>query len=612
MKQLYSTLVWLLFFTLFLTSCRLLDRKSDPSAELEGEILIWHTWDGVQQAVLEELFDNFSELFPGVTIVGERFAPDNLQAAFKEQAVLGLGPDILIASADWAQDLHQQGLVKDIQSADLATDEFLANALGVLQNEDDLFGLPFTLNTFALYYNRSLLNPQRSQSESDAELAQLVQAQQAEITNTATLQTLDNLLTQFASERSEPLQPPANLEELLQQANAGHKVAMRSDFYGAFWGIQAFGGQLFDAENRVILNQGGFANWLSWLKRAGDNPNVILNRRSRTSTDLFINGDVTYYVGLTTDFPILQEALGAENVGVARLPGRQNKPAGPLLEVEAIMFSRAATDTSYAISLRLAQYLTSNEQQKELALLAGKLPTNNQVRIDPRVSPVMAEFIAQGRTAVPIRLENRTIMSDILKLGNDFYALVLDGEIGVVEAANSLTQQVNDTFGLETLVASALDACDVTGTVALWHSWSGKKEEALIATRDAFIKGCPEANILLVKLEQTELFDRLSSDGESRKPPALILGVNQWIIDLASQGIIRDIDAQIDPDFLQRYAPVVERAARFNTRVYGIPVNLDVAALYYNTRMVEDPPAVLDDVLTFATPDTPFAMPLGF
>ena len=41
--------------------------------------------------------------------------------------------------------------------------------------------------------------------------------------------------------------------------------------------VQAFGGRLFGEEYRVILDRGGFANWLAWLKDARDTPGMILD-----------------------------------------------------------------------------------------------------------------------------------------------------------------------------------------------------------------------------------------------------------------------------------------------------------------------------------------------
>lgn len=106
----------------------------------------------------------------------------------------------------------------------------------------------------------------------------------------------------------------------------------------------------------MVLNQGGLANWLGWLKKAQNNSNVILSRNQGELEQLFTTGKATYYIGNTDDFVTLQEALGAEVLGMIRLPGRRDKQAGPFLSVEAIMFNRNSTRRATNLAVQLAQY----------------------------------------------------------------------------------------------------------------------------------------------------------------------------------------------------------------------------------------------------------------
>ncbi len=602
----------IIIVVLFLVACNA--DNHDVSSEISGQVLIWHTWEGNEEVVLNKILNNFTELYPDVTIVAESFPAEELEEAFVNNAKLGLGPDVVIAPSDWVKRLSQNGLIVDIQAQNVETDEYLTGALSTLQNEDSLLGIPLSLNTFALFYNKNLLNSKVAADSATATLLELVQEQKQIITDTERLQALDNLLVQIetSSELTETIEPASDLESLLQQAKLGQKVAMPSDFYGAFWGIQAFGGQLFDDEGRLILNQGGFANWLGWLKQAQANPNIFLNRRTDTLRDLFTSGSATYYIGDSRELQMLQEAMGTDVVGVVRLPGQQNKSAGPFLKVDAMMFSKASAADTRAASLRLAEYLTSAEQQQELALLAGRLPINKRVTIDPRISPIVAELIAQSRTAVPIPLEDLEKFGDVTTFGDDYYAQVLDGETTVVEAANLLTKQVNDKFNIDTQVTNIVADCDLGGSIDVWHPWVEVEEEVLTQITNKFMLRCPEANVNLRYINGAELLDQYLKAVNSEEQPDLILGNNQWIADLASAELIRNVEEDIDGEFLQRYRAVVEQSARYQEGLYGIPINMDLMALYYNKTLVEDPPVVLDDVLTLASADTPFAIPLGF
>jgi maltose-binding protein MalE len=606
-------LVALVVLPMLLTSCLNSSGNNKNQNDLKGQILVWHSWQGGEREDLDKLLGNFTNLYPNVKIVEESFSLDEIENRFETQVVSGYGPDILIVPGDWAKRLADKGMIRDIGSQEVDIEPYLTSAINVLKDGDHLYGLPLSLNTYALYYNKMLLAPNVDNSNGET-FVELIQQQQETITDTEALDVLNNLLTQVEStgSSSEPLEPAKTLDDLSQQANAGQKVAMPSDFYGAFWGVSAFGGQLFDEENRIILNQGGFANWLGWLKQAQDNPNIILNRKKSILSDLFTTGKVTYYIGNSNELPVLQEALGEDMVGVVRLPARQNKTAGPFLEVEGLVFSQASTEKSLQIALRLGQYLTNAEQQLQLALDVGKIPTNKRVKIDPRVSPIVAEFVAQSKTAIPINLQNIDKVNDVRSTGNTIYGSVLDGEISIGEAANSLTQQVNEKYGLETLKTNLLKDCNVTGKIVLWHTWQEAEQEALTQISNSFMAGCPETSISVERVDPTEFHTRYVEAKKAGNGPDIFINSNRQLASLANEGLVQNIAELLDPDFLQRFTPAVEESTLYQGNSHGLPISMNTMVLYYNTSIVKDPPVVIDELLTIATPETQIAIPTGF
>ncbi len=579
--------------------------------DIAGRVLIWHTFNPQEEAVFDAMLENFAELHPDVRLTDERFTLEELETVFPEQAGSGLGPDIVILPASHINVLAADGLIRDISDAigengTLDETRFLTNALDMVRDGERIFGVPLSLSTFGLYYNKTLLGAADASAE---EAAALITAQREQITDTAAIDAFNAVLTNF---ENAAIPPASDLEQLLRQANAGQRVAMPSNFYDAFWGVQAFGGELLDEEGRVILNQGGFANWLGWLKRAQENPNIILNRNSDTLFDLFVEGNASYYLGSSEALPALQEAMGEASVGVVRLPGIQNRAAGPFLEVNAMMFSQASATASRSAALRLAQFLTNAEQQTEFALSAGRLPVNQNVEIDPRIAPLTAEFVAQARTSVPITLANRDRIENIITLGNSVYGQVLGGETTVVAAANMLTEQVNDQFGLDTFASSVTDDCDLSGSIKVWHPYTESAETVLTQIQQTFLQACPNTFIQLEAFERTELIDLYEAALAHDDAPDMLLVTNRDITRLAASELIAPLDNALDADFLQRYALGLETTARFDGSLYGVPVALNSMALYYDTELVSDPPVVLDDILTMAADGLRFGIPIGF
>lgn len=107
----------------------------------------------------------------------------------------------------------------------------------------------------------------------------------------------------------------------------------------------------------MILDQGGFANWLGWLKNAQSTPGMIrrhagvARRDDVTLRNLFVNGEAAYYIGTPDVLLSLQELLGEETVGVVPLPAGPTAPAGPLLDVDAIMFNHASSSNQTKLAL---------------------------------------------------------------------------------------------------------------------------------------------------------------------------------------------------------------------------------------------------------------------
>ena len=362
----------------------------------------------------------------------------------------------------------------------------------------------------------------------------------------------------------------------------------------------------------MVLNQGGLANWLGWLTKAQNNSNIILNRNQDELRSLFTTGKATYYIGNTDELVALQEALGPDVVGVKRLPGRRDKQAGPFLSVEAIMFNRNSTRGSTQRALQLAQFLTNTEHQRQLVLSASKLPANSKVNIDARIEPIVAEFIAQSKTAVSVSLEEIHKFKDLVDRGDQLYGQVLGGEVSVGEAATMLTSEINEQYGLDTVIANRLENCEVTGNVTLWNTWTDASRDALLEIQNRFTNACSNTSLTIVDVDSVELYKRYVKAFETKEAPNLFIGNNELMRRLANEERLLKLTNSLDPEFLQQLIPTVEQSVLFEGDVVGIPVTLNSMALYINSEVVPDPPVSLDDVLVLASPDTQVAIPIGF
>ena len=488
-------LVLLILGVVLLPSCR---AAEEPA--LKGRILFWHDWGDGDTTVLDELIDGFNALNPEVRVVTVAVPSGTLRQRYEETASLGLGPDLLILSDADMRPLVDANLLRPIADEAINADKFLSTALDSLRYQDSLYGLPLSLRPVALYYNAEQVT-----------------------------------------------EPARTLEALLQQARNGQALALNAQFVTSLWGLKAFGGSLFDAEGQVVLNQGGYTNWLNWLKTAQEIPGIILDRNDETLQNLFISGRVTYYVGGPQALPSLREQMGAAQVRAAPLPSGPNGTSGPLLHVEAILFNQSSSNHQGELALALAEYLTNAEQNARLMRETDRIPANQLVRIDQQAFPVIAGFAAQARTAVAV--PQLPQMGALVAAGEDMLRSVLTGLVDVNEAALELAQTVNNQFELSSPpVGAILAECDAAGSLTVWHTWRGAAAAALTRVATDFTEQCEDASIQLQQFSPDNLLQQLYENESDEIGPDLILGPSDWTQGLANAGLIIPLSGRIDAD----------------------------------------------------------------
>lgn len=556
---------FLLFKILIMLLCSLLlvacnfDADNSNNNQLSGRILLWHGFNEEESVVLHSILDQFGSIYADIQVVSAAVPEEEFLLRYQNTAAQGLGPDLLIGSSDWIAPLAEADLILDINRSVPETEAYLPTAVESLRLGEGLYGLPLSLAPVALYYNSKLVDT-----------------------------------------------PASTLDDLLLEAANGKAVALNTNFDEAFWGIQAFGGQLFDDDGRVILDQGGFANWLGWLKSAQEAPGMILNNDQVTLRDLFSNQKAAYYVAGPEELPILQEALGHDAIGVVPLPAGPNGPAGPLLRVETIMFNPSSSTNQHQLALTLAKFLSNAQQNTVLMRELGRVPANQRVRVDPRVYPAIDGFATQARSAVP--MSNLPQMESVRRLGQNTYTQVLLGVKDLTEAAYELTNQVNEEIGFSKVELPEV-ICQQTGRLQVWHRFPEADSATLRQITNNYVKQCPGVTVSLTYFPPAELYDAYTS-GQNR--PDLIIGSHEWVFSLAEAELIKPITSELASSVQQRYLPTALEALRVDQALYGLPISLDFVALYYKTEIVDQPPVTLDELLTQAAAGQEVALPSDF
>jgi maltose-binding protein MalE len=367
-----------------------------------NNVVLWHYWQGEDARVLNSMIERFQDLYD-IRVLAQYVPIDDIEANFKREARLGFGPDILLAPNNLMVPLAVDGQLADI-AAYVSTEQQSTYKLFVLQmlrsrTEGKLYGLPITADTYALYYNTNLVS-----------------------------------------------KPVRNIDDFRREATLGKRVAIRTTFFGAAWGVGAFGGQIQNADGQIMLGQKPFQDWLEWLRGAQDFSYILFNAEKQPLIDGFKAGEIAYYIGDSRDLLDIRTALG-DAVAVTKLPSGPGGEATPYLEAEALFFNKSSSEKQRKQAIDFGLFLSAAEQQRRLMRELGRLPANGQVRIDSTLEPTIGGFALQSESAVPFRGEAST-RELVFGAGREIYEQVLEGVLSPFVASQRLGQ-LNTRFGYE-------------------------------------------------------------------------------------------------------------------------------------------------------------------
>ncbi|MEB3191217.1 MAG: extracellular solute-binding protein [Snowella sp.] len=401
---------WAFISSIFiLTACQAsrppnsISQKQDP---LQGTIIFWfgihEEYTLPEQITQYEKFlksgvAKFHHIYPKTNVLIKLVPEQELIPKFLRDTERGLGPDLIHTETSTLFQLLKTHRISPITSRKFILENFRPDALTQVSLDHYTYALPSYLGTQVLCYNKQKVH-----------------------------------------------QVPTTLTELLQQARMGYSVGLLSNFEDTLWGTQIFGGKLFNNKGQGILDQGGWAKWMNWLKMAKDEPNFILNDDPLALQKAFIDGQLAYMVCWSPSISVLRQLLGPDKFGVAVLPGEGKHFAGPPLMLGVLLFSAISSPQQSELALKFAQFLTNPEQQRTwVSQWQAAIPSNKLVMIDKRLFPVQGVIQSQSQTAITFTLEEVERLKWIGKEGQGLYQKVLLGDISPEAAATELTQIIN-------------------------------------------------------------------------------------------------------------------------------------------------------------------------
>ena len=367
--------------------------QNSASNQLSGSILLWHD-ETINQAQAQQTVRNYQQINPDVNIVVEIVPKEELLKRFLQQFRSGLSPNILLVDYNLMFEFIRINSLMAIDPKIINLGDILPTALAQVTYQDKVYGIPGAVFTQVLCYNKNKVNQ-----------------------------------NQF----------PQTLDDVLNQAKSGYKFGIPSSFQDTFWGLQIFGGKIFDDQGNLSIKPGSWPAWMTWLQSTKNLPSIILSNSIAALETSFIQGNLDYFVCDAASIFNLKKTVIKNNLGVTLLPGGTEHPAGPLLYSKVLVIPNNFSPRQTAITLDFARFITNKQQQQRGAIDVGSfIPPNKTIRLDRRLFPIQATLEEQASNAVAIPLRDIPKAEIIFPIGETLYQQVLEGTISPKEGGEQL------------------------------------------------------------------------------------------------------------------------------------------------------------------------------
>lgn len=342
-KYIFAFVAGLVVLSLGLSACG--PKATEAPAEVVT-ISVWHGYTETEEQVFSQATTDFMAANPDVVVELLAVPFDELQNKFQTEVAAGGGPTLTTGPQDRMAGYAEAGLLAEIDEGASFIANLVPAAVDGGRVGGKLVGLPLNNKVVALFYNKSMVET-----------------------------------------------PPADFDALLAMA-ADKGMAITLNWFHNYMWVPAFGAQLFDDNYKCVLDTTGAAAAFEYLKTVCDSPGVTCDSNDGDMDTLFRSGAAAFRIqGPWMSGDAIAD-LGAENVGVARVPPipGQGDPR-PWNQSEMIQVNVNATPEEVAAAMRFIEYLTSAEVQKTFLNEANWIPAN--AAVDTSSNPVVGGFLDQ-------------------------------------------------------------------------------------------------------------------------------------------------------------------------------------------------------------------------
>lgn len=412
--------------------------KEEPPAKMTLEF--WGVYD--DSDVYQPLIQAFNQQYPHITINYYKKNPVTYEKELIDALAAGRGPDIFLIHHTWLPrykdklapappELLSSKNFKEMY-VDVASQDFLISQTvekdGSASIVSYVLGLPFSVDTLALFYNKDLLN--------DAGLAQPPGTWE-EFNNAVqklTLRDTDNNIWRAGAAlgTAKNVNRSTDILSLLMLQGGAKMVSNDKRSVLFTQPLTLSSGESFNPGERALLYYTGFANPAKKV--------YTWNQYQHYSLDAFVEGKVAMMLNYSYQIPVLRSRAPHLNSAIAPLPQiSTGSLAVSYANYWGLVVSRRSPAWNYA--WQFLAWLNQLENQKKY-LVAANRPTSRRDLIEwqKENNPDLEIFTQQALTAKSWYQVDNSAIETILA---EMIEAVANGRLTAPEALSQAVQQIN-------------------------------------------------------------------------------------------------------------------------------------------------------------------------
>ena len=276
--------------------------------------------------VLRNFQTSLQAVIPGIRIQPSLYSASSVQSELQRQTNSGLGPDLVVSDAQTIQALFTARILDSV---------------------------PVT--------------PEQRQAI-PAELLTRVSTRDGAITGLPVSQYIQ--LACFDKRKLKS--PPKTLRELAQQSSEGSIFGLTQNFENLYWSVGSYGAgnaliSALRGETPTTQDVNQLVQWLTWLRAASFQQNVLFMNDQATLRKQLIDGRLHWISCWSSQLPQLREAL-KDNLGIGLLPAGPAGKATPVSRLQVWGLGRNSSRQQRQKSLELMQFIVLPWAQKTWVL----------------------------------------------------------------------------------------------------------------------------------------------------------------------------------------------------------------------------------------------------